>query len=323
MRRSLAQNEVLFSADGLALLALDHLYTFKAALAAYSRARTTQTTQTHQTQAPEPRRWWAPLPSAQLEDAVDELRRLVLADGRRRLRKTRLLAAYGWLGLVDETALADVCRMYARAYGGVDGDCGVEDDVDGDLNVRRPASEEEEEEVGLAFTADEAIDAWAGMAAEQRDEGEEEAEREREREALEQMLLRTTPRLRAPPSPKGPALKLQTTFEKPKPAGREVEIVGDEKVWAGPDGEEDEDEDEELTARPGKAGAGFTFWNNSVSIDGVLNNSHEPSHPEVGDGLGPMTPNGYDDISPITRGEWGFLTGEAWSGGRTVAVETC
>jgi len=22
---------------------------------------------------------------------------------------------------------------------------------------------------------------------------------------------------------------------------------------------------------------------------------------------GPMTPNGYDDISPITRGEWGFL----------------
>ena len=40
--------------------------------------------------------------------------------------------------------------------------------------------------------------------------------------------------------------------------------------------------------------------------------------------VGPMTPNGYDDISPITRGEWGFMmVDNALQGGRTVAVETC
>lgn len=42
--------------------------------------------------------------------------------------------------------------------------------------------------------------------------------------------------------------------------------------------------------------------------------------------LGPMTPNGYDDISPITRGEWGLLmiSGDGWGAkGRTAAVETC
>jgi hypothetical protein len=41
-------------------------------------------------------------------------------------------------------------------------------------------------------------------------------------------------------------------------------------------------------------------------------------------GEGPTTPNGYDDISPVTRGEWGFLfKGEGWKGARTAAVETC
>ena len=40
--------------------------------------------------------------------------------------------------------------------------------------------------------------------------------------------------------------------------------------------------------------------------------------------VGPMTPNGYDDISPTTRGEWGFLfSGDAWKQGKTAAVETC
>ncbi|CRK28325.1 hypothetical protein BN1708_015188 [Verticillium longisporum] len=57
IRRSLAQNEVLFASDGLTLVSLDRLYTFKAALASFARTG-------------------SPL---RLEDAVDELRRLVLA----------------------------------------------------------------------------------------------------------------------------------------------------------------------------------------------------------------------------------------------------
>lgn len=39
---------------------------------------------------------------------------------------------------------------------------------------------------------------------------------------------------------------------------------------------------------------------------------------------GPMTPNGREDITPITKGEWCFLmVGEGWKDGRRGAVETC
>ncbi|KAL2018795.1 hypothetical protein VTK56DRAFT_353 [Thermocarpiscus australiensis] len=108
VRNSSAQNEMLFSSEHLTLLSLDHLYTFRTALEAYAR-----------TQA-----------SSRLEDAVDELRRLILANGRRPLRKSALLAAYPSLGPVNGAALTDICRMYERAYGGIDRENGVEDDLD-------------------------------------------------------------------------------------------------------------------------------------------------------------------------------------------------
>lgn len=108
MVKSTAQNEPLFSSEHLTLLSLDRLYTFRAALQAYTR-----------TTAP-----------CRLEDAVDELRRLFLANGRRALRKSALVAAYRWLDPVNDAALADVCRMYERAYGGVERESGVENDVD-------------------------------------------------------------------------------------------------------------------------------------------------------------------------------------------------
>lgn len=39
---------------------------------------------------------------------------------------------------------------------------------------------------------------------------------------------------------------------------------------------------------------------------------------------GPMTPNGFEDITPVTKGEWCFLmVGEGWREGRKMAVETC
>ncbi|KAK3899820.1 hypothetical protein C8A05DRAFT_17804 [Staphylotrichum tortipilum] len=102
------QHEVLFSSDHLTLLTLDHMYTFRTALQAYARTRTI----------------------SRLEDAVDELRRFFLANGRRPLRKSALLTAYRWLEPPDDAALADVCRMYERAYGGMEKESGVENDVD-------------------------------------------------------------------------------------------------------------------------------------------------------------------------------------------------
>ncbi|KAM7221466.1 hypothetical protein V8F06_003241 [Rhypophila decipiens] len=106
--RSLVQHETLFASENLTLLSLDHLYTFRTALQSYAR-----------TQA-----------SPRLEDAVDELRRLFLANGRKKLLKSALLAAYRWLDPVSDSALSDVCRMYSRAYGGLDLESGVENDVD-------------------------------------------------------------------------------------------------------------------------------------------------------------------------------------------------
>ncbi|KAL8295121.1 hypothetical protein RB600_000882 [Gaeumannomyces tritici] len=105
VRRSVAQNEVLFSADGLTLLSLDHLYTFKRALAAYTRTGCQR----------------------RLEDAVDELRRCVLANGRRRLQRSHLMRVYPGLSFAEH-ALFDVTKMYRRAYGGPLGDTGIECD---------------------------------------------------------------------------------------------------------------------------------------------------------------------------------------------------
>ncbi|KAH6850162.1 hypothetical protein B0I37DRAFT_413580 [Chaetomium sp. MPI-CAGE-AT-0009] len=106
--KSTAQNKALFTSERLTLLSLDHLYTFRTALQAYARTKAT----------------------SRLEDAVDELRRLFLANGRRALRKSALLAAYRWLDPLNDAALADVCRMYERAYGGIERESGVENDVD-------------------------------------------------------------------------------------------------------------------------------------------------------------------------------------------------
>lgn len=116
IHQSLVQNEVLFSSDGLTLLGLDHLYTFKSALASYTA-----------TQA-----------SSRLEDAVDELRRLVLGRGGRPLPLSVLQSSYTWLGPVSERALRDVTHMYCRAYGGLSGESGLEEDVEDLLSNSTP-----------------------------------------------------------------------------------------------------------------------------------------------------------------------------------------
>ncbi|GAO14056.1 hypothetical protein UVI_02038500 [Ustilaginoidea virens] len=94
---SIVQNEVLFSSDGLTLLSLDRIYSIKSALAAYAKSK-------------------SPL---RLEDAVDELRRYVLANSGAKVTKSDLLRSYDWLN-VGTGAVSDLDRMYRRAYGGPD-----------------------------------------------------------------------------------------------------------------------------------------------------------------------------------------------------------
>jgi hypothetical protein len=264
IRRSIIQNELLFSSEGLTLLSLDRLYSFKSALSSYSRTG-------------------SPL---RLEDAVDELRRLVLARAPGRLiPKADVLRSYEWLGVTD-SALADVDKMYRRAYGGPDRTGAIE-------GIGSQIETEVKQEDGEMILDDEE----AGLIS----------------KAMMSFRMASPP-----PAPKVPVLKLQTKFEPPK-RKPVAAVVKEEGVVSDDDEVDDEDEEEELTARPSATSPGLPVWNNNASIDEVLSEDRGPHK------LGSMTPNGYDDISPITRGEWGFLFsgGDGLGGsGRQVAVET-
>jgi hypothetical protein len=128
---------------------------------------------------------------------------------------------------------------------------------------------------------------------------------------------RSTPRPTPKPStPKAaPILKIQTTFAPPPQVK-----VNDEKDGGA---EEDDDDDEEHTARATDQQVPIRLqaWPVS-SIDQML--SATVLSPErTSMKFGPKTPNGYDDISPITRGEWGFLTTDnVFRSNKTAAVET-
>lgn len=298
IRRSILQNEVLFSSEGLTLLGLDRLYTFKAALSAYARTTLPPSSLASPLVPGESR--------ARIEDAVDELRRLVLANGGRPISKSDLHRSYDWVG-VSASALGDVERMYRRAYGGWERAGAFEmppEETQRDMNI--PLVEPQE----------------------------------RKRNIL---------RIGTPPA-KAPVLKLQTTFDKtlkrprairpeivqPRSAEIEGEVGAKEgvveleikidRLGIADDGDEDED----LTARP--PASGHPCWHSlGSSIDAMLQRQESP----VAGGMsrlsvdsqrqGPLTPNGFDDISPITRGEWGFLfSGDgSMSRAKTAPVETC
>jgi hypothetical protein len=324
VRRSLRQNEILFSSEGLTLLGLDRLYSFKSALAAYARTtlRNSPTANSDKNASS----------SAGIEDAVDELRRLVLARGGRRLDRRELYRAYEFIG-VGASALSDVEGMYRRAYGGVE---------------HIGAFEEAQSVMSPPLTARPSLPRENDSQP---------------KKTNDESNLRTIPvamkivKIGTPPGGKGPALKLQTTFNDEKPVVQKptattglirpvpVKAVEEAAPKANNteviqfqikiDGIEDENEDGDVTARPIPAG-GMPFWNTIDEMLQPATSKQKESEEDVASPviqrldtrtshLGPVTPNGYDDISPITRGEWGFLfSGDGWSkAGRTAVVETC
>ncbi|KAJ4313494.1 hypothetical protein N0V84_009371 [Fusarium piperis] len=260
---SIIQNEVLFSSEGLTLLSLDRLFSLKSALSSYSK------TKSH----------------LRLEDAVDELRRTILATGAK-VSKTAILRSYDWLS-VSNSALVDLDRMYRRAYGGPEQFSGIE---------------------GLPAFAEPAIKPISDF-----EEGDSDSE-------IEEGMIGLAITKEKTPSPK-PQLKLLTNFETKKP---EVPVVK----------AEGEEEDGDRTARPTDRLFSMQPWDGST-IDQVLSaapvnkSAFSPLTPTpilmspTSAEMGPMTPNGYDDISPITRGEWGFMMADnAFQNGRKVGVET-
>ncbi|KAK0385826.1 hypothetical protein NLU13_7003 [Sarocladium strictum] len=292
IQRSIVQNDVLFSSEGLTLVSLDRLYSLKSALSSYSRTNS----------------------ALRLEDAVDELRRLVLANNGAKVPKADLLRSFDWLS-VSDTAMVDLDQMYRRAYGGPSQSGGIE-------GMRKPVG-------GSRGVAPEPVIRDAEY------ETDEELDWVRE-EAMEigVALTSTTPAgdppAQEPAAPKPPLLKLQTNFlVKPKPVRKQLTGAG------GPGGAgaeskkvdirieiEDEEEDGDRTARPAdEFPIMFQSWGGS--IDQILSaDALSPQRSSMR--MGPMTPNGYEDISPITRGEWGFLmVDDKFQSAKTVKVETC
>ncbi|OAA44826.1 hypothetical protein NOR_03580 [Metarhizium rileyi] len=282
---SLLQNEVLFSSDGLTLISLDRLYSLKSALSSYSKSKA----------------------HFRLEDAVDELRRYVLANNGEKVTKSDLLRSYDWLS-VGTSAVSDLDTMYRRAYGGPDG-------IGAISGLGHPSST-----IPSCFLPEPVI------RSDEDDEFMLEFDDDPDLSPTQIGLAVTTFEMRKPSTPKGPILKIQTNLTKPvrspelKNGQDGVDKVEDSEKRIGT--AEDGDEDGDQTARPLESRvSGVAHW--SASIDHVLNAGAEsPDRRSIFQI--PITPNGYDDISPITRGEWGFLmVNNAFRGGRTVAVETC
>jgi hypothetical protein len=253
---------------------LDRLYTFKAALSSYSRT----------------------LSPLRLEDAVDELRRLVLARKGAVVARAELARWYDWLSFSDGS-LADVRGMYRRAYGGKTGAGGVE-------GVPHPPVEEGEIDGETDFETDSAKDEEGALPG------------DREKTPLARTVEVCLAPEAAPAKTPPVLLKLQTQFPVPAAARDDVVMIGFTPI-TGP--RRDADDEEVVTARPGRESR--QLWS-PTTIAEVL---HDQALAGGRSPMGPMTPNGYDDISPITRGEWGFLMvdGGVKQGMKTAAVVTC
>ncbi|KAF7921908.1 uncharacterized protein EAE97_011199 [Botrytis byssoidea] len=130
IRRSLAQNRVVFTAPGLSLYSLDNLYSFKCALHTYSRS----------------------LSAEDMSIAIDELRRVVLVRGGK-LGRSEVMRGYEWLG-ISLSALCDVEEGYKKVYGGSAGEKAIfNDEVRKSLSVKTTFSAEEEDLVEVGESA--------------------------------------------------------------------------------------------------------------------------------------------------------------------------
>lgn len=397
IQKSLARRETLFQSPNLTLVSLDQLYNFRTALQAYARTKA----------------------SCRLEDAVDELRRLFLANGRSPLLKSTLLTSYRWLDPVNEAALADVCHMYERAYGGIEKESGVQNDIDtapawplfpsdsdsDSDSDGSPTPDPEKPPITHITLSSLNKELLISSDAEKHDDEEEDEDIEAWYRQVYSTLPTTvipkpipidplrshppvieipppppsppppppppaptvsitppaasaasaastttttmvdppsperqqnsTPKLRPAPPGRSLALKLQTSFsttQLKKPVATRPTL----NIPSSPVNNEDEEEIE--TARPISAvrttagnllpavnhNTNNARWKNTgsvMTIDQMLQgraagNLEVEGNSKEDNRVGPMTPNGYDDISPITRGEWGFLMfGQARKGG--------
>lgn len=254
LHRSLIQNEILFSSEGLTLLALDRIYTFKMLLHVYSTL----------------------LSRSSLTLAVDELHRLVLAQGGKPITKSYLMRAYAWMG-VSLAALVDVNEGYKVAYGGARRRSGVIEVSVG--AVALSPSLESVSSTERARRSPPALQTTFNTADIRR--------------MKMQLCVSTSPATLNKPasnfSSSSSSVATLTPVEVGESAkGRDVQITPRESVPRG----------------------GFKARNEEYSPFAALAAGGEDRGPHR---RGPMTPNGFEDITPVTKGEWCFLmVGDGW-----------
>lgn len=80
----------------------------------------------------------------------------------------------------------------------------------------------------------------------------------------------------------------------------------------------------DVDASPTKAIRDVEVGESANGLDSGLLADEEAKEDRGPHRRGPVTPNGFEDITPVTKGEWCFLmVSDGWKGARTVAVETC
>ncbi|KAJ2966668.1 hypothetical protein NUW58_g10611 [Xylaria curta] len=334
VRRTVQQNEVLFSSEGLTILGLDRLYSFKAALLAYAKSIVSPNSRiqtpirspglsNHPITSMPPTPASTTVDSSRLEDAVDCLRRLVLSNGDQPVPKGDLYRSFDWMG-VNPTALADVEHMYRRAYGGPERRGPFE--VASILRNKERQRDDEADAKRMGFIKI----------------GTPPPPKTQTTPVLKlNTNMGTTPRLIRPKPrvvPQAPAADLaigvvkmsnepQATNGEADAEMRdnveelEIRIEGFETAEEQSNGTEKEDGDR--TPHPLRDGPvrPSMLWPIGNALGGSIDEMMSPCDSRQSQQLGPMTPNGYDDISPITRGEWGFLfKGETWTQGTRAAV---
>ena len=273
---------MLFSGDGLTLLSLDRLYSLKSALSSYSKSGS----------------------HLRLEDAVDELRRIILANNGAKVTKADLLRSYDWLS-VSNSALQDLARMYRRAYGGPEQFGGIS----GMPTIIEPVIRPQDESTSTE--------------EEESEESDLQVDTPKNESPTIEIPKIETPKIEVAvevkpviPQPKGLALRLQTNFDT---TPKKADEANDEQKKA-----EEDDEDEERTARATDQSFMTQTWNTGSTIDEVLSPGAGPTllSPNRPIGLiSPITPHDFGDLSPTTGAEWRFLMfDDAFKGAKTVAV---
>ena len=183
-----------------------------------------------------------------LTSAVDELRRLVLAQNGRRITNGYLMRAYEWLG-VSLAALVDVNEGYKTAYGGQARTGGIE------------------------------------VANEER---------------------------KSPPP-------LKTNFAMKDIRRMKISVgFGDQSPTTETEGSTSSGNSSDCDMEgPALVEVGESAKGRDAGVDGM--------RPDRGPHRrGPTTPNGFEDITPVTKGEWCFLmVGDGWKEAKTAAVVTC